>query len=882
MLAEPDCPPGPVRAPLLTAKLAVPAAPSGLVERSRLADRLDSGTRVPITMLAAPPGWGKTVLLSSWVRAGRAGCPVAWLSLEPGDEGQRFWAYLRAALDSAGAGYPPAGKLPDDPGGSGFVPLLADALARRPDPVLLVLDDFHQVGDPALLGGLDFLLRHAAGRLRLVLATRAEPVLSLHRWRLGGELFELRTGELAFTPAETGELLDRLGLALPVAQVGEVQAQTEGWPAGVRLAALAIQEHPGREQFPDPARPAGPAQLPGPAVAGDPRIADYLMREVLAGQPTDLRRVLLDTSILPRLCAGLVEALTGRTDGAQVLAELDRTNAFLLPLDAGPDWHRYHRMFGELLRAELHREAPDRIGELHRRAAGWHETQGLPADALRHALAAGDWAHAVRLVTGHWPALLGAGHGEAPAVPVPEPPSDVDPLLAMAYAAERLNRPDPGGAEPWLRIAGRIPPAAGPDRPAMVVAALRLVHAHRTGDGTRVLADAPRLLAEAGPADPPAALALTLLGAAQLANGDLPAAEASLLAGQGRADRAGMSCTRLVAAGTLAFVQATRGRLRAADRTAHDALAQPPCPGQSPGTHRGHAYLALALVAMHRDRLADAETNLRLAEQSGDPAWQPALAASLAIARAELRRERGELTEGYAVLHAGRSALAGPPHPAGLARWFALAEADLHISHGDPASARNLLLPLRSDAPELAVALARAHLHDGDPGAALRTLPARDADCPLWIQLAAGLTEALAARRLGEHRRAARALEQVLGLAEPDGYRRMFTRDPAPVHELLLEHLDSGTAYWPMVSELVAATERPAAVDAPEVPGEPLTERELTILRYLQGILSNVEIAAELSLSINTVKTHVRNIYRKLNANRRRDAVRRARELRLL
>jgi LuxR family maltose regulon positive regulatory protein len=919
-----------VGVPLLASKLAAPAVPDGLVERPRLHSLLDDAVRGPLTLVTAPAGWGKTALLSCWLAAQRPGLPVGWLSVEPGDDSRHFWPYLRAALDSAGLPPLPApGPGPDDV----FLVRFADALARLPEPVVLVLDDFHHVLDPGVLRGLEFLLRHATARLRLVIAARSEPALPLHRWLLHGGLTRLRTDELSFTAAETAELLERHGLTLPAPDLDVLHARTEGWPAGVRLAMLAAQEQAGR-----------PSQGDGPSGA-DARVADYLFREVLAGQPGEMREVLLTTSILERVTGGLVDALTGRTDGEQILAGLERTNTFLIPLDAGASWYRYHRMFGELLRGELRRQAAQRIPELHRRAAGWHAAHGLAAEALRHALAAQDWSRATEVLVRHWHHLVRYGHEKPLPALVPPPPAEAlraDPELALAFAADRLDLLDLDRAADYLRLADRHQHLLAEDRRdrfALMAAAFHLAQAQLGGDVAAVRSAASRMLGQLGadgqtaddraasqgtandgsPDEGAAAIALTALGSVELVAGDLDAAAAALRDGLARAQRAGLSCPQPACASRLAFIQAIRGELRGAERTARAALHLPLCPGQSRPVHCAHAYLALAVVDLQRCRPDQAQASLDLAAGSDDPTAGPGLAALIAILRAQVLQDRGDLATAYQVLLAGRRDL-GDWQPSGfLEHWFTAVEADLRTVHGDPDPVRRQLEPLVDEAPAdaapLAVALARAYLHSGDPRAALRVLPpwsghdagpgsvagavagpgdagpaedggpARDGTGqPLALRLAAGVIEAQAARQVGDARRASRTLERVLQLAEPEGFRQVFVRAGTPMREMLHSHLDSGTAYWPLVSELIAATgavPEPGAAPPP-VLGEPLTERELTVLRYLQSILSNVEIASALSLSVNTVKTHVRSIYRKLDTKRRREAVRKARELHLL
>ncbi|MFK3981855.1 LuxR C-terminal-related transcriptional regulator [Micromonospora sp. NPDC050397] len=915
--------------PLLTAKLSVAPLPDAVIVRPRLHELLETGAAGPVTLVSAPAGWGKTTLLSSWYRAMAEDRSRAWLTLEPGDGGERLWAYLRAAVHADGAEAERAG-----PGDRDHLDRLAAVLARRADPVTLVIDDFHRVEDPDVAAGLDFLLRHTGDRLRLVVGGRTDPALALHRWRLSGELTEIRAADLAFTAEESAELLAAHGLNLPAEQADELWSRTEGWPAGLRLAALSLPQQ------------ADPARYVAGFAGDDQDIADYLSEEVLAGLDDEVRDALRRTSVADRLRGGLVDALTGRTDGDLLLARLERDTGFVFALGTRPPAYRCHRLLADLLRAEQLRRPTDELVDLHRRASAWATAQDLPAEALRHLLAAGDWSRATEVLAERWADLVPYAPGR-PGVPAPAPPPPeavhADPALALAYALDRLDRTDPAGAADFLRLAERHQQSlTGPrrDRFTLIAAALRLARAQVAGEPADVLAEAGRLRALAQPPGgaagrPPVdlaarAIARTAVGAAQLGAGDLSAAETELVGALADAQRAGLARTVLACTGRLALVRAVRGHLVAAERDARSAVATVDPASPAPAEH-GHAYLALALVALHRDRSSEAEANLTLAGSRVDQAGEPAVAALAALVRAQLTRDRGDLPGSYQLLLAGRAHLADQPRAHQLAHWLLAAEADLCTAHGDLARSRELLLgPLdaASGAAEpLAVALARAYLHAGDIGSASRTLPAwsEPAGEPwlLPLRLEAGLLDALTARAAGDHRRAARTLEQVLALAEPEGFRRIFTRSQPSARDLLAAHLDSGTAYWPLVRELVSIgadqpsgngsgqpfagrngsgqpfgrtgsgqpfagrdgerRERPGRLTA-GVPGlgEPLTDRELTVLRYLQSILSNVEIASELSVSVNTVKTHVRNIYRKLDATRRREAVRRARELHLI
>jgi LuxR family maltose regulon positive regulatory protein len=882
-MIEPDTPMTSNEVPLLASRTAVPPPPAGFVDRPRLRQALDAATAGPVTLVAGPAGWGKTALLSSWT--GTAARSTVWLTVEPGDD-RHFWPYLGEALRPVAErdGRAPLPVPPVEPDRA-FLVQLADALTRLPEPLVLVLDDFHQIHDPQVLDGVAFLLRHAGSRLRTVVVTRAEPALPVHRWRLSGELTELRASDLSFTAAEAAELMARHGLSVPDTRLVELTRRTEGWPAGLRLAALAMQRHPD---------PALAAQLSGE----DQSVADYLSGEVLAGLPVDLVDAMVSASVLEWMSGGVVDAVTGRTGGEQVLAGLARANAFVVPLGTHPPRYRYHRVFGEFLRARLRRRGGGQ--ERHRRAAGWLAANGLPGDALTQALLAADWGRAGSLFVAHWRELATAGHHRHQPGPLPPPPPDhavsAEPELALAYAVECLERGEPAAADNQLRSARRYARRlAGEkrDRFAPMAAALRLARAQHGGDPTAVRAAASDLLGLVEPDRPDhgaRALAHAALGSAQLDSGDLDRAEATLAAGLADAERSGLSCPRAVCLGRLALVRAMRGRLVAADRTARAAQSLPPCPGQARAVHCAPAELAAAMVHLQWDRTDQAEPHLEAAARLCRPAREPALAAMVGCVRAQLRQRQGDLRAAYAALVAGRRELDGRAVPPEVGRWLAVAEAGLRTARGDTGPVRQLLEPMLPDAGParagLCVALARAYLRDGDPGDAATLLPAWEDEAtspaPLGVRVEAGLLDALAARRLGDPRRSASALEQVLQLAEPEGFRLVFTAAGAAVHDLLVAHLDSGTAHWPLVDGLVAAT-RPGGVPGPAPgPDESLTDRELTVLRYLQSILSTAEIAAELHVSVNTVKTHLRNIYRKLDTTRRREAVRRARELRLV
>ncbi|MFI7279035.1 LuxR C-terminal-related transcriptional regulator [Micromonospora chersina] len=916
---------GVVGPPLLASRLSPAALPEPVLVRPRLLDRLDRGVAGPVTLVLAPAGWGKTTLLAGWARAVRGEPPPAWVTVEAGDTGERLWAYLAAALRAAADGVPgegPQPPAPDGPPRPDQLELLAAALAARERPVLLVLDDLHRVTDPAALAGLEFLLRHTEGRLRVVAGARTDPPLALHRWRLAGELTEIGPAELAFTPDEVADLLVAHGVPLPAAAVPRLAERTGGWPAGLRFAALALRAQ------------ADPARAVDRFTGDQPDVAGYLRDEVLAPLDPAARDVLRRSAVAAAVCADLADAVTGRPDAGQVLADLAREGGFVQRDGSSPPWYRCQPLLADLLRDELDRLPADELGELHRRAAGWYAGHDRPAEALRHALAGGEWDTATELLIARWPELA-PYERERPAVPAPpEPPAEAvrrDPELALAGAAERAYAGDAEAAAGQLRRAveqARDLPAPRRDRFRRLAVAIELTLARLAGDHDEVRRAAGRLLATGapdGPVDDPRAgaaedadvraVAGTALGLVALAEGELPEAAARFAEALAAARRAGRPRTELVCASRSALLDAAHGALRTAERHAREALALPSCQGWSSRLDCGYAYLALALVAWDRDEPAEAAAHLTLA---GTATAEPGAAALAALCRAGLLAAGGEPAAALRALVAARETAPG----AELGARLTADEAQLRAAVGDVESARALLADAGAGATDAAtaadpspatgagpagpdpggaggggraaldVALARVRLRSGDPREAGRALPdwtSPDAAAwPLSVRLSAGLLDAVLTAG-GDGRRAGRILEQVLDLAEPEGCRRVFTRAEPGVRDLLAAHLDSGTAHWPTVSDLVRGADERRADEPPERPAgpertldEPLTERELTILRYLQSILSNVEIASELSLSVNTVKTHVRNIYRKLDATRRREAVRRARELRLI
>jgi LuxR family transcriptional regulator, maltose regulon positive regulatory protein len=885
------------------------------VPRRRLYALLDEGTRGPLTLLAASAGYGKTMLLTSWALAARPPGPVAWVTVGPDDaQPASFWAHVLAALDDAGV--LPGGGPPGDPGppaasGSPLLRWLAGRLAELPRPVVLVLDDLHEAGGGAVAAELRLLLRYAPPQLRLVVATRADPPLSLHRRRVAGQLGELREADLAFTRSEARAMLGDHGVSLSGDELEALLRRTEGWAAGLRLAALTLRDHPLPGRFVD-------------ELAGDDRaIAGYLLEEVLAVQPPELRDFLLRTSVPDRLCGELADALTGRSDGAEVLARLEREHVFISATGPRRSWYRYHSLFAELLRAELRHELHGELPGLHRRAAAWHAGNGLPVEAVRHALAGGDVDQAAGLLTGSWPALLAGGNAAALRELLARLPAEQVrsiPELAAVAALSRLALGELEEADAWLGLAAaaepgfaRFPtagtagsaeaPEVPPPRTQVALRLARLLRARLIGDATDAEAAAAALLSPAmtTPGEPLApdgdhrTLALALLGAAELWSGRLGEAAAHLEQAVEAAARTGREFVEVDATAHLALLEAVRGRLGRAGELARTAVERARRRGWAADTPVARAELATAVIAYHHDELAAASAALERATAAAGGDRLVQLATALLAAWLAAGGDPAERGAALARLDAAVRATGGRPPRLLAAAARAVRSQLLAVAGDDPAAEAALGEGDGVLDPMETVTLARMRLARGEPVGAMATV------APLLAGLGGGtdvpepataiqasLIDAVANQQLADRDAAARSLRRALELAAPEGYRRSFVEGGTPVRVLLVDHLHRDPAHRALAGGLLERLRDTAAPAPPAAPAmaaplvEPLSEREQVVLRYLPSSLSAGEIADELYVSLNTVKTHIKSIYRKLDTNRRWDAVRRARQLQLL
>jgi LuxR family transcriptional regulator, maltose regulon positive regulatory protein len=876
--------------PTVATKLLIPPPARHLIERGRLYDILDEGVEEGIVLLSAPAGAGKTVLLSAWIAARELPGPTCWLSLDGEDnDANRLLENLLSALRGAGA-LESGGALDDlvAPAGAGTersLALLVNGLAELRSPVVLVLDEIHELTSPPAAAAIDFLVRHAPQQLRIVLAGRADPPLPTERLRASGALTELRIAELALNREETAELCGQLELALSDTEIDSLWTRTEGWPAAVRLAALSLRGHP------------SPGRFLADFAGTDRAVADYLISEVLARLPEDNREFMLHTCLVDAVSPELADALTGREGGTLPLAELERLGAPVQPTAADGRWYRYHPLFGELLRAHLRHAYPQEIPSLHRRAARWYAEQGQGMLAIRHALAGEDWQQAGGLIAEHWLELFLHGGSAAMRGPMAQLPPEVvasDPRLAAAVAGSRLQDGDLQDAGRLLAIAREAGEQEGSQTKA-IIAAVGLRHAR-----LRVHPDdAERLARELSAVAHDCtrhcwtalrSFALCDLGATLLwSGGDVETAvahlhEALALATEHQHEQIALDCLA-----QLAVVNVLRGELTQAQERSARTMELAEQHGWCEGSAAACAHLAAATCAYQLGEFERAEGLLARAAAAADTAETPVrltvgMLQALTLATAGQRAAaRGALK-----LRAIRSELVdGAPAPGFLRLALTYTEPRVLMAAGEVEQARATLAGALDEAPDDAALLVRQasfELHEGEPELARASLArARAEGTPHLhpaVLLEQWLLQALADQAAGDHQAACEALDRALALAEREPFRDAFLMNGPAVRELLELQAQDGTAHPALLEVLLDGVGQGPTNSAP-LP-EPLTEREQRILRYLPTMLTNAEIGAEVFVSLNTVKTHLRSIYRKLNANGRADAVERARRLGLL
>ncbi|HEX6620426.1 MAG TPA: hypothetical protein VF024_12240, partial [Solirubrobacteraceae bacterium] len=762
----------------------------------------------------------------------------AWLSLDTDDaDRRRFWRGVLAALAKATGDDAVAALAvsPREPMRVGVVaPALADALEGAQQPVVLVLDDFHEVID-AVHEDLERLLRFPPPALRLVILTRADPPIGLARLRLDGRLTEIRANDLNFSLEEAGALFGALGVVLAPEDLAPLWRRTEGWAAALRLAALSLQHHPDPRAFIE-------------HFAGtDATISDYLVSEVLARQPPELRDFLLRTSIVETLSAELADALTGGTHGHAMLARLEQGAVLTTPLDERGTWHRYHPLFAELLRAELRAQLPDEVGQLHRRAATWLAAHGDNAAALRHAAAGGAWDLAAELTTTRWFHMMINGEmGTLRPIleTMPRESVEASPELALAFGGALLARGDHARAQPYLRRAEEGAALVPPERQASFAAsraAMGLYEGRLRGDPKAALRAARDMLERDGVLDSGdlssgvRSFVLGQLGIVELWTGDLEAATAHLERAHANALDGGNDWMALVAMAHLAVARAFRGELLRALRHADEAVRLAARRGWGRSEPAGAAYSVQAAVAIQRGQREEAEGLVARASDALHETRDRPLRAVHSLNRALLLGDAGDPEAALSVLQVSRDDVGEWPLLAALEDQLLAREALLRAAVGERELGRALLERAESEAATsmpVANALARLSLLEGDPGAARDLLAPHLGDghrAPVSVRAEAWLLDALALDALAEPDDAATSLERSLDLAEPAGLSRLFVEHGNRVRPLLHRHVGHGTSHPAMVGEVLETIEhrgsersRPVAV----LLADPLSERE--------------------------------------------------------
>jgi ATP/maltotriose-dependent transcriptional regulator MalT len=896
--------------PLIEAKFHVPRGRRGVVARPRLEARLDPRRLPALTLVSAPAGFGKTTLVAEWLDTAGRQAAVAWVSLDRGDNDPRLlWSSVVAALRASAAEVGDGTEALFQDGASSMDAVLAtllNELGRAGTELIVVLDDYHLIESHEVHESVRFVLDHLPPHVHLVLASRADPPWPLAGLRARGELLELRGADLRFTVEEAGAYLNgAMGLTLGDAEVAALEVRTEGWVAALQLAALLLQ---GREDA------AG--FIAG--FAGDDRfVVDYLVDEVLDHQTAEVRRFLLDTSILGRMTGPLCDAITGLTGGKSTLDALERANLFVIPLDDRRTWYRYHHLFADVLAARLADEGPDLVDELHRRAADWFEDNGERPEAIGHALAARDFRRAAELIELAVPAMRRARQ-EATLRnwfdALPREMFATRPVLCVGLVGARMASGDLDGVEALLEDVERWPDTTDAANGEMVVAdeaefarlpaqtaMYRAALALLSGDVEATIAHASRTL-ELSPEHDHLGrgAAAALLGLAHWRLGDLSIAEQRYADSVASFEQAEHFADVLGCRRALADIQSARGRAGAAMRTLESGLELARRHGPLRGTADMH--VGLSELLLERNDLAAARAHVQASAELDDQLSLPQNAYRWRVALAHLLRIDGDFVGALDLLDEAAERYDTDfspsirPVPAVAAR-FQLARGDLQ---GAERWAMDRGLDVDDDLNYVGeyehLTLARLLLaqHRDDPaGPALhdtlalleRLLTAAERGRRTGSAVEILAIQALAHHAAGDVPQALAVLEGALVGAAPEGYVRLFLDEGAPMTTLLRTAVQRGTAAE-HARRLLAAGQNTRTSDATATVapttrgrGDELSSRELEVLRLLRSDLSGPEIARELTVSLNTMRTHTKNIYMKLGVSSRRAAVRRAAEL---
>ena len=866
----------------------------GLLDREDLLQLLDRAVTKRVTVISAPPGSGKTSLLRAWADRSINLRRVAFVSVDRDQHNaQRFWAAVLDAVRSPARSIDPetqpAATAALD--GAQVVDNVLSEVAEQGEAVVLIIDDLHELRSADALAQLEHFLANLPSFARVVLSSRRDPPIRLHRLRLVDELAEIRAGDLRFTERETRELLAASEIGLSDAGMAGLYQRTEGWAAGLRLAVISLSGHPDPERF--------VAEFSGT----DRAIGEYLMAEMLERQPSEVQSMLLRTSLVDRMNGELADLLAGRSGSEQMLLELEDANAFVVSIDAQRTRFRYHQLLADFLRLELRRTSADEVPDLHRRAAGWFADHGEVVEAVRHRLAAGDWTDAARLVADHsfrWVLDGEAGTIGAVLQAFPDGASADHPDLALAHAAAELNQGRLEEAAAQLALAesqvGTAPPARR-RRLMVAIASLRLALARRSGQFTEVIEQVNLLDAsisdetndQISVGSELRAVALLNLGIVETWSGRLADAERHLSAGAALAQTIGRPYLEVACRAHQSFPSKLVSVATARER-GEQAVALAERHGLEDRPILAPALGAVGGMAIWMGEFDEGERWLHRAWEVAEANVDPAAAMLLHVATGMLHAGRGQhrsALEAFAAAAQAQSLLTGVHALAPrITGWLAAMQARL----GMPDEARATLTGFSAE-PERMGAIHNARavicLADNDPAAALDALrELREITPPVgpaFTLVEAHLLAGTAHLQLGDRHAAAGAAEAALAAAEPDRLIFPFALTAAAeLLDALPRHETAHGALRADIVDLLAGASPPRPDRARLSQPEELSPSELRVLRFLPTNLTRPEIARELYVSVNTVNTHIRNIYSKLGARDRSSAVECARELRLL
>jgi LuxR family maltose regulon positive regulatory protein len=895
-------------------------AEPGLIYRHDLMAALNLAAQKQVTIISAPAGTGKTSLLRAWADQAGQDCRIAFMTVRPGQHDmQLFWLALLGAVRAAAGTGESGAELPSaTPGASGsaMVAKVLSELEESGDRFVLVIDDVHELSSPEAAGQLTTLLTRLPPGVRAIVAARHDLSLRLHKLRLAGDLAEIRAAQLCFTEDETRRLFAAAGIALPGDMAAMLHQRTEGWAAGLRLAVLSLARHPDPERF--------VAEFSG----SDRTVAEYLMAEMLERQLPEVRDLLLRTSVLDRVNGELADLLTGAMGSERILLDLEDANAFVVSLDPGRTWFRYHRMFGGLLRLELRRTMPADIAGLHQLAARWLAERGQAADAIGHLQAAGDWDGAARMLTDHALSLTLDGQGGTVmallrAFPARTGADSPELTLVRAIAAQyelRLDQTDADLRE--VRAYAATTPPARRHRLQMAVASMELLSARLRGQFDSIFEQAGAILcpvdgqtsADAALSNDLKAIALLNLGVTEAWSLRLADSERHLVEGADLARRIGRPYLEVACLAHLGFASTSRSFTIARQRC-EEAITAAARYGWDAEAVTAPALATLANALTWTGEFDLAERWLDRARRATQADGEPGIRLLVCVTSAILQAARGHDHRALEEFAAARRIQARMVSQHGLTTrvdaWMIATQARLGMT-GQARAALAALDDRQASAGEIRNAAAVILLAEQDPAAARRELrvvldgsaspggrPPQTPPGPggrgRWheppsapvlsylTQVEAYLLDAFACRDLGDERASQEAAEKALDLAEPDRIVLPFAMTGAwQLLETLPRH---GTSHAALVSDILDAIRVPGrgGLSQPAVmPVEELSRSELRVLRYLPTNLTRREIAGELSVSLNTVDTHIRRIYAKLGAADRAAAVERGRELRLL